>query len=176
MEGTMPLPGIWEEAVSWHSTWCQSLQCLPICHWCPSSCFLGAESQRGLACISHKSIRGPFRGDFWESYSFFHHPNSHWFLQPEVMETYLPGAGTLGSVVCCGPGVPHFWGISPNFYPLHMGVGMPILHLRTSPRISAHLHISFPPTHLDECSFFNSLIVRLPYSLIFWWFWVTFVF
>ena len=30
------------------------------------------------------------------------------------------------------------------------------------------LPISAPPTSLDECFFFNSLIVRLPYSSIFW--------
>ena len=30
------------------------------------------------------------------------------------------------------------------------------------------LPISTPPTNLDECFFFNSLVVRLPYSSIFW--------
>ena len=30
------------------------------------------------------------------------------------------------------------------------------------------LPISAPPTSLDECFFFNSLVVRLPYSSIFW--------
>ena len=29
---------------------------------------------------------------------------------------------------------------------------------------------------LDECFFFNSLVVGLPYSLIFWQFWLFFVF
>ena len=33
-----------------------------------------------------------------------------------------------------------------------------------------------PPTCLDECFFFNSLVVGLPYSLIFWQFWLFFVF
>ena len=33
-----------------------------------------------------------------------------------------------------------------------------------------------PPTSLDECFFFNSLVVRLPYSSIFWQFWLIFVF
>ena len=42
----------------------------------------------------------------------------------------------------------------------------------TSLRLSAHLCNSTPPTHLDECGFFKSLVVRLPYSLIFWWFWL----
>ena len=32
------------------------------------------------------------------------------------------------------------------------------------------------PTGLDECFFFNSLVFRLPYSSIFWQFWLFFVF
>ena len=38
------------------------------------------------------------------------------------------------------------------------------------------LPISAPPTSLDECFFFNSLVIRLPYSSIFWKFWLFFVF
>ena len=38
------------------------------------------------------------------------------------------------------------------------------------------LPVSAPPTGLDECVFFNSLVVVLPYSLIFWQFWLFFVF
>ena len=34
------------------------------------------------------------------------------------------------------------------------------------------LLISAPPASLDECFFFNSLIVRFPYSSIFWQFWL----
>ena len=37
------------------------------------------------------------------------------------------------------------------------------------------LPVFTPPTSLDEC-FFNSLVARLPYSLIFWQFWLFFVF
>ena len=36
------------------------------------------------------------------------------------------------------------------------------------------LPISTPPTSHDECFFFNSLVVGLPYSSIFWQFWVFF--
>ena len=42
--------------------------------------------------------------------------------------------------------------------------------------LSAQLPVSAPPTGLDECFFFNSLVVRVPYSLIFWQFWLFFVF
>ena len=38
------------------------------------------------------------------------------------------------------------------------------------------LPVSTPPTGLDECFFFISLVVRLPYSLIFCQFWLFFVF
>ena len=38
------------------------------------------------------------------------------------------------------------------------------------------LPISTPPTSLDECFFFNSLVVRIPHSLIFCLFWLVFVF
>ena len=36
--------------------------------------------------------------------------------------------------------------------------------------------VSAPPTGLDECFFFISLVVRLPYSSIFCQFWLFFVF
>ena len=42
------------------------------------------------------------------------------------------------------------------------------------------LHPSCPslphPTCLNECFFFNSLVARLPYSLIYWQFWLFFYF
>ena len=38
--------------------------------------------------------------------------------------------------------------------------------------LSLRLPISAPPTGLDECFFFNSLVVRLPYSWIFCQFWL----
>ena len=38
------------------------------------------------------------------------------------------------------------------------------------------LPVSAPPTGLDECFSFNSLVVVLPYSLIFWKLWLLFVF
>ena len=42
--------------------------------------------------------------------------------------------------------------------------------------LSAQLPVSDPPTSLDECFFFISLVVRLPYSSIFCEFWLFFVF
>ena len=47
------------------------------------------------------------------------------------------------------------------------------------PSVSLHLCvclcISVPPTHLDECSVFKSLVVRPPHRSIFWLFWEIFV-
>ena len=40
----------------------------------------------------------------------------------------------------------------------------------------SRLPVSAPPTGLDECFFFISLVVGLPYSLIFCQFWLFFVF
>ena len=42
--------------------------------------------------------------------------------------------------------------------------------------LSARLPVSTTPTGLDECVFFNSLVVGFPYSLIFCQFWLFFVF
>ena len=41
--------------------------------------------------------------------------------------------------------------------------------------LSSQLTVSTPPTSLDECLSFNSLVVGLPYSSIFWQFWLFFV-
>ena len=128
---TVLLPGLWsfawEEAVSWHSSWYQSLHFLPICHRCPSSCCPHAESQSGWVCVSPKTFVGPLRGVSWESCSFFYCPTHHWFLQPEVMGTCLPGGGTWGWVVWSGARITGCWGIPPDFYLPHMNVGLPIL-------------------------------------------------
>ena len=68
---------------------------------------------------------------------------------------------------------------------LHANVGPPGSQSSTSldppaatlPQVlSAWLSVSTPPTGLDECFFFNFLVVGLPYSLIFWQFWLFFVF
>ena len=73
------------------------------------------------------------------------------------------------------------------FLPLYLcaNVGPPALLAATSqgppatapPRVlSAWLPISTPPTGLDECFFFISLVVELPYGLVFCQFWWFFVF
>ena len=54
-------------------------------------------------------------------------------------------------------------GIPPDFYPPHVNVGP--FELRSLCTVSATLPL---PPNLDECGFFKSLVVRLPYSLILW--------
>ena len=93
-------------------------------------------------------------------------------------EALFPGTGTLGCAVY----------LAPQLFPLvylHMNVGPPSSQSTVSlglpapalPQVlSAQLPVSAPPTVLDECFFFNSLVVWLAYSLIFCQFWLFFVF
>ena len=148
----------------------------------PFQLFPGVESHSGWVCVPFKSVMGPLSRVFWKSGSFFHCPHPHWFLHPEVMGIYSPHAGTLSCVIWLGAGIAHSQGITSIFYLPHVNVGalMPILPppLHTTPHLLAfppYLHVSTPPPHLDECGFFKSLVVGLPYSSIFWQFWMLFV-
>ena len=93
-------------------------------------------------------------------------------------EALFPRAGALGCAVCHqvhqllprrpAAALPTLLHNPPPCW----GLPAPAL-----PRVlSARLPISAPPTGLDECFFFISLVVRLPYSLIFCQFWLFFVF
>ena len=73
--------------------------------------------------------------------------------------------------------------ILPHFYPPHVHVG-PLYVLPLPTPLCATRHflacpprpcVSTPPTLLGDCGFFKSLVVGLPYSSIFWQFWVFFV-
>ena len=70
--------------------------------------------------------------------------------------------------------------VSPSLSAWECGtaqVGLPSPQAATLPRVlSTHLPVFAPPTGLDECFFFISLDVGLPYSSIFWQFWLFFVF
>ena len=97
---------------------------------------------------------GFFKSNCFGSGSFFHQLNPHWFLQPEVVGTYLPGTGILGCGTWCGTGTPHSRDIPPESLSTTHGCG-------TSP-----FHICAPPTSLDGCGFFNSIVVRLAFDSI----------
>ena len=84
-------------------------------------------------------------------------------------EALFPCAGALG---CGSVSLPS---CSSRF--LHMNVGPPGPPAAALPRaLSSQLPISAPPTGLGECFFFISLVVGLPYSSVFWQFWLFFVF
>ena len=111
-------------------------------------------------------------------------------------EALVPGAGALGCAVCftptlflpvylCanvgpqGPPATTLWGLPAAAWPVpfhnlppcwvHQ---LPPFHESSPPQRP----VSAPPTGLDECFFFISLVVRLPYSSIFCQFWLFFVF
>ena len=75
-------------------------------------------------------------------------------------------------------GIPHSPDIPPNFYPQYMNVGpavpLPLLLLHATPPLllSQWLCPSYPPGWMW---LLKSLVVGLPYSSIFWRFWVFFV-
>ena len=87
-------------------------------------------------------------------------------------------AGTLGWAVCLAPqlflpGYLHM-NVGPTYLPAAASLDPPAVAL---PQVlSTLLPVSTPPTSLDECFFFNSLVIGLPYSSIFCQFWLLFVF
>ena len=91
---------------------------------------------------------GSLRGTAWGFSSFFHQLNPHWFLYPKVVGTYLSGTGTLVWGSWCGAGTPHSQDIPPKFLSTTRGCG-------TSP-----FWVYAPPTSLDGCGLFNSVVVK----------------
>ena len=93
-------------------------------------------------------------------------------------EALFPGARALGCVVChpahqllpCWPAaaLPVPAPQSATLLGL-LAAALPLF-------LSAWLLVSTTPTGLDECFFFISLVVGLPYSSIFWQFWLFFLF
>ena len=78
-------------------------------------------------------------------------------------EALFPQAGTLGCAVCLTPQL--FLPPAPPATTLPAQVLQPLPLLESSP---LQLPISAPPSGLDECLFFHSLVVGLPYSSVFW--------
>ena len=70
----------------------------------------------------------------------------------------------LGSLVWCWD--LSLWRYPSILYPAHVVFGTSEFHISMSPRC---------PSYQSGWMWFNSLVVRLPYSSIFCWFWVMFV-
>ena len=92
-------------------------------------------------------------------------------------EALFPHAGTLGWAIC------H---LVHQLLPRQPAAAWPALFNNLPPRwvhqpppcresSLPQQPVSAPPTSLDECFFFISLVVRLPYSSIFCQFWLFFV-
>ena len=97
-------------------------------------------------------------------------------------EVLFPRAGALGCMVCFAPPPFLLVYLYPNVGPqglLAAAWPAPAPQSATSLGLlaAALLRVlSAPPTGLDECFFFISLVAGLPYSLIFCHFWLFFVF
>ena len=103
----------------------------------------------------------------WEFLPLLQPPH---FFQSEVLRLYFPCAETLGCMVCLA---------SQLFLPVYPHTNMGPLTCQPLPCQESsppHLLISIPSTGQDECSFFNSLVIGLPFSLIFCQFWLFFIF
>ena len=105
---------------------------------------------------------------FYEAGSFSCHLNPQRFFQSDVLRLYFP---TLVPWVAWSVSVPSCssWFICTQMWESPLCQPPPCCE---SPL--TWLPISAPPTSLDECFFFNSLVVTLPYSLVFWQFWLFF--
>ena len=105
-----------------------------------------------------------------ESGRFSCHLNPHRFFQSEVLRLYFPSLEPwvlwFVSVPSCS-----LWFIQ-TLTGDHLLCQLLPCHLSSLP----WLPFFTPSTCLDECFFFNSLVVGLPYSSIFCQFWLFFVF
>ena len=104
----------------------------------------------------------PSNGLFYDTGSFSHCHNPHRFLQLEVLRLYFP---MLEPYVAWSVSLPS----CPSWF-IRMWDNLvcqpPPCHASSLPWLS----IFAPPTSMNECFFLNSLVVGLPYSLIFWQF------
>ena len=106
---------------------------------------------------------------FCEAGSFSRCCNPHRFLQSGILRLYFPTLGPWVVGLSRSPVVP------PSLSACKCGTPNPPASILLGV-LFTWLPISGPPTGLGECFFFNSLVVELPYSLIFCQFWLFFVF
>ena len=145
----------------------QSLPHLPTRKLCPS----GADSQGwGMVLCMFQDPMGLSIELSCETGGFSCCLNPHRFFQSEVLRLYFhalePQVVQSVSLPSC----------SSQFICTQMWDCLLCQPLPFCKSSLPWLPVSAPPTGLDECFFFSSLVVRLPYSSIFWLFWLFFCF
>ena len=162
-------------ATCWALSLFQLLSPLPASEWCPSRCCPGADSWGEWACVCSRTLWSPQKDspERLAVYSATATPRK--FLQLQVLRHYFPvlEPWVVQSVLSWHCPLPY---CSSQFVCTRMWyclVHQLPHHCMSSP---PWLPVSAPPNSLDECFVFNSLVVRLPHSLVFWKFWLFFVF
>ena len=151
------------------SPWCQTLQSLPVRHWCLSSCYPGSGAQREWVWLG-ESVCGLFKRYCLGSRSSFHQLNLHWFLQPEVKGIYLPGTRILDWVAWFRSGTPHSQDIPPEFLSTWVwGQPAPLLLVWMDVVSSIPLLSDFHSTQFCGCHTSFNLISDVPK---WWWFYI----
>lgn len=132
---------------------CMPLVPLKLLPWCWSS------ERVSLSMWVH--VCGFFKRNCFGLWQFLLLTQSLLVFAARSCGTCLPGTGSLGWGARCGVGAPHSQDIPPEFLSTTHGC-------RTRP-----FHVCTPSTSLDGCGFFNSVVVRLPFNLIYdgsrWW-------
>ena len=141
-----------EKAVPQLPTCCQTLQFIPVCQWCLSSCYpKGTRAQRECICVSCMWV---LWGELLGTLEFSSTDSiSSGFCSQKVRELIFLALESWAVWPGMELGLLAPQNIPPKFLSTTCGYG-------TSP-----FHIT-PPTNLDGCGFFNSVIVRLPFNSI----------
>ena len=142
---------VWKRVFPQLLPWCQTPQFISVCHWCLSSCCPSAGAPNEWVWLS--LCVGCLKRTAWDSRS-----SSTDSIRADLCSQKLwriiflalePWAGWHG--VGLGLLVPKI--SLPNFVWTY--------RYRTS-----LFCISVPPTILDRCGFFNSIVVRLPFNSV----------
>ena len=139
--------------LAWLSPRLHSLSLLPTSKLHPSRCCPGADSQVG-GLVYTLGPCGPLQWTLLSDWQFVPPLQPPEIFTAKRFEALVSPRRNPGSV-----------GLS--LFPVVVPPGLSKGESGTTPP-AAWLPISAPPTSLDEFGFFNSLVVGLPYSSIFW--------
>ena len=101
-----------------------------------------------------KSVRGFFKGNCLKIQQFLLLTQCPLVFAARSYGDLYPGIGILVWGSLCVEGAPCFHDIPPEFLSTICRCGTSVFH------------VSAPPTSLDGCGFFNSVVVRLPFNSI----------